>query len=437
MSPRRRLVDVCMTFLSEDRAVASVLFIVSLPMFLVLAGLGIDIGAAYSNQIVLQNAADAAALAAALDLRSNTSSACSQGQNYASTNLPSAANGTVLQAADCTTGYWSFSNNTYESCGASTVTCVDSNPVNAVRVLLRREKSNGNQLPISFMALMGWDHWNLSAVAIAAIPGNGGVCFFANGDVSMGNNGSISLNGCNAQFDGNLIDSGNGKGQSVPSVTTSPGVIEFNSSETSQNQGVSLTGTVVNGAPTPNNPYANTPAPSTSSCVSGTVNIDSTHLPAANSCFSGTVNFNSSVTLAAGYYVFNGATVSVPGNNITISGSGVTLITEGNVSLDSKNDLTLSLTAPTSGTYQGLAIFGVGSSDLTITGKNSLTMNIVGAIYFPSGTLDLKNNGTTVSGSCLQFDVNTLSVDNNLNVSTTDNCSSAGVFAIGHARLVL
>jgi Flp pilus assembly protein TadG len=165
-------------FLREERAAASAYIIVALPILLILCGLGIDSGSAYSEQMVLQNSADAAALAGALVLQGSPASVPAQAQQIALLNLPSAQNGTVLQAADVTNGNWNSATQTYTSCGSGATSCAGSFTMNAVRVLLRREQSNGNAFPIAFLQLMGWDHWNISAVSIAIGKGQN-ICIVA------------------------------------------------------------------------------------------------------------------------------------------------------------------------------------------------------------------------------------------------------------------
>jgi len=436
-----------LSFLREERAVASVFFITALPMLLVLAGLGIDSGAAYSEQAVLQNTADTAALAGALKLRSDTFAHVSaQAQSYAALNMPSSQYGIVLQPADVTIGHWDFAHSVYKICGSATSNsaltayCDNNDQVNAVQVLVRREKGNttgqagGNALPIGILTLMGWDHWDVSALAIAAIPANGGVCFLSTTLVDMKNNGSITTNGCNAQFDGQLKG-----GNNDTATATAGGHIILGPGGSSS--GVTLSPSTPLSAPVPNDPYKNTPLPSTTPCNSANVTIDSSHLPAANSnpCYSGNVTINGPVTLPANTYTFNGAQVTISGT-VTANSSTFALTGSGTnwATITSQNNDALNITAPTSGTYQGIAIFGnpAGGTNVLITGKNSFNLSIVGVVYMPSGEMDFKNSSFT-STSCLLIDVGTLSVKNNLSISTPDNCSNAGVLAFGHASLVL
>src|ERR1700749_3065943 len=101
-------------FLKDENAVVSPFMIISLPMFLILAGLAIDGAAAYRTQTILQSTADAAAQAAVLDLP-NTATAVATAQAYAVKNLPTESNGTVLEPGDVYTGNWNSTTRSFTS----------------------------------------------------------------------------------------------------------------------------------------------------------------------------------------------------------------------------------------------------------------------------------------------------------------------------------
>jgi len=200
MSMIRFSIGKLRSFLVEERAVASIFFIACLPAILILAGLGIETSAAYSEQMVLQNSADAAALAGALYVQSSPANVPTFAKANAALNLPSDQNGTVLQTADVLNGI--YSGGVFKSCGSGATTCSGGASPNAVRVLIRREQSNGNAYPISFLTLMGWDHWDLSAAAIGLGVG-GNTCILAldtsSSDIHTlfgGTSANIKISGC-------------------------------------------------------------------------------------------------------------------------------------------------------------------------------------------------------------------------------------------------
>ena len=452
---RNRLYSV----LYDDLGAASVLMVSSLPMFVLLAGLAIDGSAAFSEQSVLQAAGNSAALAAGLDLRTKTNAQIvSDAKAYADKNLPPASNlnHSVLASSDVEVGKWDFScaarNGTcFTQCQTMTdpITCSSPNglTINAVRVLVRRSTENSNAYPTVFLGLAKRVAWKISALAIAAIGPSGGDCFISTTSVTMKNNGTISTNGCNSEFLGSLT----GMSATNNSVTASPpGVVEFGSNATSPS-GVTISPTAVNNAPIPNDPYANAPIPSPAPCTAANTNqtFTSGTVPSGTYCGTltlGSVQLNGTYILAGAQVAFSGQTPSI---TQAAGSTGVTLVMTcsscssatpqwATINDQTTNGVSLTFNAPTTGNLSGIAIWGnpAGGTSVSIASKNSFSMTVVGAIYFPQGSMSFKNSSVS-SPSCLQFWVGTMDVKNHLNISTPDNCSAAGTFAIGHAKLVL
>jgi hypothetical protein len=108
------------------------------------------------------------------------------------------------------------------------------------------------------------------------------------------------------------------------------------------------------------------------------------------------------------------------------------------------NDLTLNLTAPTTGTTAGFVIMGdssmplgtagqVNSSASTGTGSqfviaNGATMNLSGAIYVPNGALSFIGNGA-VNMTCGQIIANVIDLTNS--GSLNENCTTDSSGGIG------
>ncbi|GAC1551450.1 MAG: hypothetical protein NVS2B5_08320 [Beijerinckiaceae bacterium] len=107
-----------------------------------------------------------------------------------------------------------------------------------------------------------------------------------------------------------------------------------------------------------------------------------------------------SVTLQSGLYYFKGATISVTGAT-NITGSGVTLFLDKNSSLSLGGTGTISLAAPTSGTYAGILLFQSRSTAVsqTISLGGNGTMSLNGTLYVPSATLSMGGNSTLASTS--------------------------------------
>ena len=152
-------------------------------------------------------------------------------------------------------------------------------------------------------------------------------------------------------------------------------------------------------------------------------------------CYSGsiTVNAGATLNLSAGIYYLDGANLSVAGN-ATITGTGVTLVFTGSGSnwgtASIGSNAIINLTAPTSGTMQGIVIYGdrnmpVGTA-FNLTGGG--TQNFTGAIYLPKANLSFAGgNGTSTSCTKIIADTITLTGTSNLQV----NCAGLGVATIG------
>jgi hypothetical protein len=116
----------------------------------------------------------------------------------------------------------------------------------------------------------------------------------------------------------------------------------------------------------------------------------------------------SNVTMNAGTYVFTG-NLALSGT-ITSTAAGTTLdINNGALSIGTGT--TLNLIAPTSGTYNGIALMQPASNNNQITiQKGDATGSIFGIIYAPGAELFLQDSGGDKSGG--------LSLTTNLIVNT-------------------
>jgi hypothetical protein len=133
-------------------------------------------------------------------------------------------------------------------------------------------------------------------------------------------------------------------------------------------------------------------------------------------CYNGlNIANGASVTLAAGFYIINGA-MTVAGGT-TISGTGVTFYFPapgGSFTLN--NGATLSLVAPTTGTYEGMLIWEASGNVNPINIAGGTNSTLEGVIYAPSAALSLSNN----AGSHVYVDlvVNSLSIVGGANLQS-------------------
>jgi len=195
------------------------------------------------------------------------------------------------------------------------------------------------------------------------------------------------------------------------------------------------------------NPYASvtipTPNPPLSSCSNGTGKSYG-YAAGVQTINPGTwcngVTFGSSaqIKLNPGVYYVNGGTFSV-GGAVVMNGTGVTIVLTGSASdgyspayanVSIGNGATVALAAPTTGTTQGIAFFGDPNAPVSTTSNfgGGAQMNITGAIYFPSDTVQF-NNGISNPSGCTQLIAGNIQFSGGAQFS--NNCAGTGTSAIG------
>ena len=101
--------------------------------------------------------------------------------------------------------------------------------------------------------------------------------------------------------------------------------------------------------------------------------------------------------LKAGVYYVTGP---VTATNLTGTGVMIYLTGGGNITIGNNNGLHLS--APTSGTYTGIAIFQDPSDPETFDMRQQLTLDVKGAIYMPGSDVEI-NNRLSSQTNCTLF----------------------------------
>jgi len=136
------------------------------------------------------------------------------------------------------------------------------------------------------------------------------------------------------------------------------------------------------------------------------------------------------VTFQPGLYIVDGAFTNT--GNTTLTGSGVTFVIGGDVTLN--GNLTMNLSAPTSGAYSGLLFFGDDDPTLESIKINGNASSVLqGAVYFQTGNL-LFTGSSAASDGCTQIIANTIEFSGNSGIRST--CENAGVREIsGDGRI--
>jgi Flp pilus assembly protein TadG len=166
-------------------------------------------------------------------------------------------------------------------------------------------------------------------------------------------------------------------------------------------------------------PFADVPAPAASNPCQ---NANKPTLGPGTYCNG--LSLSGNVTLQPGVYVIQSGDFKVNAN-ANVSGNGVTIYLAGASRVSMNGNATVSLSAPTSGTYSGVLMYG----DRTSTGGQS-TFNgtadslLTGALYFPKQQVNYLGNFSGVNG-CTQVVADLIQWSGNSTIN--QDCTSLGM----------
>jgi Flp pilus assembly protein TadG len=208
--------------------------------------------------------------------------------------------------------------------------------------------------------------------------------------------------------------------------------------------GSAINGTVTSGVSSVNDPFSSIATPSapsaTTTPLSGYKGYGAFTMQPG--LYSGSVSLGNggTFTMQPGLYYIQGGNFSIA-NGATLSGSGVTIyIDNTNVSgtsspgtINFQGGTTSTLTAPTSGTYQGMVYFQNRSSATTPQFGNGATIKLTGAFYAPDASLTF-TGGTSTNQLSNQMVAKDVSISNGATVNIPYNSanvpSTTGSFAV-------
>lgn len=383
-----------------------VLAAASLPLIIGAAGLAVDTVHWTYWRRQLQREADSAALAGAF--------AKSQGGDAVS-----AASGDLTRTGEVTLL-------TSPNITSAPTTGAYAGNSQAVRVSIstaQRLPFSGTFLPITPV---------ISAQATAAVVSNGNYCALALGNstipgIKMQGNASLNF-GCGLATNSkasNAVTAGGSASVSATPVSAVGGLAASSNYAT----GTQL---LPYSLPQPD-PYATLPTPAPTGCSGGATTVaPSATVTLSPGCYRNGLNIKGTATLQPGVYYIDGGSFSV-GSQGTVIGDGVTIIlTSSTASSDASSIATMDingganiqLTAPTSGTYQGVLFYqdrrAVDSGGANTVNGNA-SSKLQGAFYFPSQEIDF--SGTSgMTTDCLQLVALRLTFIGNTSVS--NNCPS-------------
>lgn len=429
--PSRRQI---LNYLEDQRGAAAIVMAILTPVLIGGLAFGAEVGFWELEKRKLQNAVDTAAHAAGTQLRSGVTD--------------DATLEAVAQAVAERAGYDGGNPNiTLVQPPASGAYNGNNNALNVVIT---------ETIPRRFSAIYNDDPIVVNVDATALVSSGRPACVLAlnrtaSGAISTGGSTNVSLSNCdlatNSMSSSAVTSTGNGSSVTA-SCVSAVGNVTVNGT-------YSLTcPSPISNAPLTADPYANVPMPTAANCFQSNTAAQFTQNGNPSSpgngqsgrilCYSGNAwNFNRSINMTSGntYVLFNThatqtATFGTNGNN-SVSGTNVTVILMGRWSVSFNGNTRLSLTAPTTGTYRGLALVADRTNQVNVDISGNNAGRIVGAIYSPNQNSQVTYTGSSTaysSGQCTQVIGGTVRFWGNSNFST--DCSNSGTTPIMAAQSI-
>jgi len=365
-------------------------------------GLGIDGALLYVHRQMAQSAADAASQAGIMSIFDGTNAT---GANTFATGSPAAS--FTCTTTDARTpcvyarynGFGGTADDTVAVSfpGSVTGASLSSVSVPAITVTVQRTVHGG------FIQMLGLSTTTVKAKATAGIVGSvPASCIYTLDPSSSGafslSNGASVVSDCAVEVKSSSSSGGTITGGS--SLTASAVHGKFSISN-----GGSSNPTPSGAASAVADPFVSLPAPTVaSSCDSQHTNYSPGYgtwtLNPGTYCGGITIGNGATATFNAGTYVIKGGTLNL-GGGATVTGSGVTFYLTGTNStygsVNISNGASITLTAPTSGTYMGILFFQDRSitSSVNATFAGGVALKLTGSMYFPTTAVSISNGASS------------------------------------------
>lgn len=390
--------------LLRDRSGAIAIVLAGLlPLLVGMAGLGIEAGLWFADHRRLQNAADAAAIGAAFEIKAGRASqAAAAAAVDAGRNGFSAAGGATLTV------------------NAPPATGPHAGRSGVVEVVLTRPE------PVAFASLFR-SALTLSARAVASAGGSDSCILSldtaAAGAFSMTGSGALTLSGCGLAVDSASASAVQmtGSGSITADFLQTPGDVRLTGSARLN------VGRLDTGAAAVADPFADLAIPAAGACTHTNFSVMSSQtLSPGVYCNGLSVVGSGTYTLAPGTYFISGGSFSITGS-ATLSGTGVTIVLTGSpaATFSMTGSGRLTLRAPTSGPLAGLAIVqdrsASTSGSSSVTG--SATVFITGAVYLPRQSLTF--TGSNGASGCTWLVARQVRLTGSVGLG--DSCAGTGL----------
>jgi hypothetical protein len=402
-------------FLFDRRAMTAVTFALSMPVILGGAGLGVEVGYWFFAERQLQTAADLAANAGAVALRGGADD-----DGVEDVALREATeNGFEPDAGEIVV-------NTPPTSGPNQHS-------RAVEVFLQRDVDR------LFTSLFAQGPVELHVRAVAAYENEQQACILALD--TWANDAVIFIGNPTATFSGCVVMSNSLADDSITIAgsadVTAPCIVSAGGTAVTADLTLTSCTNPMEDMPQARDPYESLAEPPTNGpCVSvpgGNPNVPKTLNPGR---YCGGMNLSGTVTLNSGVYVIDGGEFRINANAV-VNGVGVTFFLTNGATVHFNGGAEINLTAPTSGTYAGVLMYGdrdQGSADNIFNG--TANSSLTGALYFPTQMVTYNGNFSGNSG-CLRIVSRSIDLQGDAGFST--DCAGTGLDEIevpGSVRLM-
>ena len=416
---RRGGVPFAQGFAGDRKGTVAIVFALAVPVVVAAAGYGVETAYWHYEKLRVQEMADVAAHAGAIERRAGKSYA----EMYAAAVAAAVQNGYRVSDGEGEAG--------------AEVDDLDLNETptsgafaggNAVEVFVHRK------LPRFFSGLFTESEMWVQARSVSRFGTAGNACVLAlHPNVAraadFSGSSSVTFEGCNVMANSTAADSVyvNGAGSlRTPCIMTAGGV--------TLNAGATLTtcAAPMTGLPPVADPFKDVPEP-----VPNEPCRPASHFGLTNGGhFCSNINISGTVSLPPGVYTFDGATLKVNGGaNVSSQSGGVVFHFMNGGTMDFNGNATMNIAAPTSGPYSGMLMFGgrdnAAAGEVKINGTASSKMT--GAMYFPKNHLQYQGNFSGNNG-CTQVVASSITWTGNTTVNV--DCTDAGMPPISIASVV-
>jgi Flp pilus assembly protein TadG len=416
------------SFRRDRRGAVALWIALTVPTLLMALGLGIEVASWSVVQVELQRTADAAALAGSMNYTQTSSGQLATG---AAANVAEVNGITGATSRTWNAGTQTLSDNNVT---ASVVSGIKNSSDVAIKVTVTQN------VPLMFANVFSslgsititgnaWSELVTNSSNTGAQP-----CFGAltpassgGGGITMSGSTTLSDPNCALRSNAGITLSGNGSLNTDGIYAAGSISIPF---------WVSVTGAEYPSDGTISDPYQSDSALQTALSQLSTSTGSGNACPSCTSNFTGSINPGtygsftttgySNVTMNPGLYVINGP-ISFSGNT-TISGTGITIISSGNVTVGGSftGNLTAPGTSPTGGAVPGVLMASTGSS---VSFSGGFSFPYTGVLYFPNASVNMSGSTGMGSSGCAELIGGSLTLSGA--ASFSGNCTSYGAPSYG------